>query len=865
MKWTGLNEIREKFLSFFESKEHLRLDSFSLIPKDDESLLLINSGMAPMKKYFTGEITPPRKRVTTCQKCIRTPDLSSVGITARHGTFFEMLGNFSFADYFKEEAIKWAWEFCTEVIKLPKEKIWVSVYIEDDETFNFWKDQIGVPVEKIVKLDKEDNFWEHGKGPCGPCSELYFDKGEKYSCGSKDCKAGCDCDRYMEFWNLVFSQFQNDGNGNYSELKQKNIDTGMGLERLACIMQGVDNIFLVDTVKNILDFICKLANKKYSENKKDDISIRIITDHIRSAMFMLADGIIPSNEGRGYVLRRLIRRAIVHGRLLGIKELFLGKVISCAIAQSENAYPYLKEKKEHILRVLEEEEKNFSSTLNRGLVILEDLIKNVKSNTLSGEDAFKLTDTYGLPLDIAKEVLNSKGIAIDLKKYNELLLNQKEMARNARKSNNIDAWKTENNINLNFEKTEFTGYEHLEEQAKLLGVVPIKDKDEVFLVFDKTPFYAQSGGQIGDAGEVVFGDFSNKILDTTKTKDGVFLHKVKSNSENFKIGNEFLLRVFKERREDIKRNHTGAHLLQSALKLILGEHVKQAGQLVTDEKIRFDFYHFKKLTDENLLKIEDLINEKILENIKVTTKIMSLEEAKKSGATALFTEKYGDVVRVLNIGDFSSELCGGTHISATSELCLFKILNESAVSSGVRRIEALTGRNAMNYFKVCEKSIRDSLKILGSKNNRDLVNICSKTVEDMNQKDQTIKELNSELVDLKVSKLLNCAKEHNGVPAIFKILKNCSSDIFKEILNKIKSSLKDFLVVLINKQKDKNTIAVLVSESLNSEGVFANKVLKKITDSVGGKGGGKKDFAMGTISSIKNLEKEGFDLKQFLM
>lgn len=851
----GINEIRERFLSFFESKKHLRLESFSLIPQNDESLLLINSGMAPMKKYFTGESVPPSNRVVTCQKCIRTPDLESVGVTARHGTFFEMLGNFSFGDYFKKEAILWAWEFCTKTIGLPEEKLWVTVYEKDEETFNFWKNEIGIPEKKIVKLGKGDNFWEHGKGPCGPCTELYFDKGEQYSCGSKNCKPGCDCDRYMEFWNLVFSQFQNDGKGNYSELKQFNIDTGMGLERLGCIIQNVDNIFLVDTVKNILEFICKLSNKVYGENEKDDVSIRIITDHIRSIMFMLADGIIPSNEGRGYVLKKLIRRAIVHGKFLGIQEPFLRRILPCSMHQSEEAYPYLKECRERIFNIVHEEEENFSSTIGRGLAILDDLTKNIKNDVLSGENAFKLTDTYGLPLDILKEVLNKKGIKVDSARYNELLLKQKNMARSARKNSDIETWRINKTDGLNFEKTKFVGYEKLEEKAKLLGKVPTEGEEAaLFLIFDKTPFYAQGGGQISDTGEVIFNNFCIDILDTIKTNDGIYLHKVLDKNIELEVGDEVTLKVFESRRDDIKRNHTGAHLLQSALRSVLGSHVKQAGQLVTNNKIRFDFEHFRKVTDEDLLKIESLINEKILENMKVETRVMSLKEAVDSGAIALFNEKYGNIVNVVNIGDFSSELCGGTHVNCTSELCIFKVVAESAVSSGVRRIEAVTGRGAIKYFQNFERSIKTCLEILGSKNSKDPVKVCSKTVESISKKDEMIKKMSTELKDLRVKELLKCSKNINGVSVVVDVLKDCPSSIFKEILNKVKSDLKNYLVVLVNEQKERNVVTVSVSKTLINKGIFADEVLEKILEVSGGKGGGKKDFATGTISSDERIQ-----------
>ena len=858
MNWIGLNELRERFLSFFETKGHLRLESFSLVPKDDRSLLLINSGMAPMKKYFTGEVTPPKDRVTTCQKCIRTPDLESVGITARHGTFFEMLGNFSFGDYFKKEAIMWAWEFCTKVIKLPVDRIWVSVYEEDDETFEFWNKEIGIPIEKIVKLGKKDNFWEHGRGPCGPCSELYFDKGEKYSCGSKNCKPGCDCDRYIEFWNLVFTEFENNGDNSYKKLKKTNIDTGMGLERLACILQNVDNIFLVDTVNEILKSVCSLSNKTYGVNRTDDISIRIVTDHLRSIVFMIADGIIPSNEGRGYVLRKLIRRAMVHGKILGINDLFLHKISKVVVDQNENAYPYLRTKSEYIEKVINSEEKTFNVTIERGLSTLDNMLKNVKNDILSGEDAFKLTDTFGFPLDLAKEILGRKNIKIDLEKYNELLQNQKNMARSARKQDETNAWKISSLENTKkLKETNFLGYrEKLESVSTILEVLASNDeKEKCILILDKTPFYAESGGQVGDAGcvECQFGTFD--ITNTKKTNDGVFLHIVNASPNNFCVGSKVKLSVNSERREAIARNHTGAHLLQSALKLVLGEHVKQAGQLVDDRKVRFDFEHFKSISTKELEQVENVINEKIMEHLDIKIDEMNLEKAIECGATALFTEKYKNIVRVVSIGDFSKELCGGTHVKNTAYLGIFKIISEGSVSSGVRRIEAVTGINAFNYFKNLEKDIKESIKQLGGKEGSKLTDVCKKTFLELGKKNDEIKHLNSEVVDFKLGEILKNGKSLKCVFTSLNTFDNLSSNVFKTMCNKLRSKHENFLIILVNRLKDKNSIAVLVSKTLNEKNIFANDILSKILNITGGKGGGNKDYAMGNIEELSLVDK----------
>ena len=678
MEWTSLNDLREKYLSFFESKGHLRLPSFSLVPQGDNSLLLINSGMAPMKKYFTGEVTPPRTRVTTCQKCIRTPDIEQVGKTDRHGTFFEMLGNFSFGDYFKKEATAWAWEFCTKVLEMPEDKLYVTIYQDDDEAFEIWTKQNGVDPSHIVRLGKEDNFWEHGSGPCGPCSEIYFDRGEKYGCGSPDCGPGCECDRYVEFWNNVFSQFNNDGNGNYTELKQKNIDTGMGLERLACILQGVDNIFEVDTVQNIMKKISEISGAKYHEDAQKDVSLRVITDHVRSATFMIGDGVIPSNNGRGYVLRRLIRRACRHGRLLGVNEPFLYKVCDTVIHENHVAYPELADKAELIKKIILSEEESFGKTIDAGLAMLDEYISKLDGNVFSGEDAFKLNDTFGFPLDLTKDILEEKGITVDEDKFNALLAAQKATARAARKDAGADAWKG-NSVKINASATDFVGYTDFACDAKVLAIVNADGElvdmlgagDSGTLVLDKTPFYAQSGGQVGDSGVIKNGaDNAFIVADTAKNADKIFLHRGEVTRGIISVGDTVQAEINAERRRSIMRNHTAAHLLQAALRQVLGTHVEQAGQLVDEREVRFDFTHFNAMTRDELLKVEHLVNAFIMGAHPVESMEMPIDEAKKLGAMMLFGEKYGNIVRVVKAGDFSTEFCGGTHVSNSGQIGL---------------------------------------------------------------------------------------------------------------------------------------------------------------------------------------------------
>ena len=713
MRWMSLNEVREKYLSFFETKGHLRLPSFPLVPINDKSLLLINSGMAPMKKYFTGEEEPPRRRVTTCQRCIRTPDLERVGKTARHGTYFEMLGNFSFGDYFKHEAIAWAWEFLTEWMEIPEELLYPSIYENDEEAFEIWTKEIGVAPEKVIRLGKADNFWEHGSGPCGPCSEIYFDRGIKYGCGSEDCKPGCECDRFMEIWNNVFSQFNNDGQGNYTELVQKNIDTGMGLERLACVLQGVDNLFEVDTVRKILDTVCEISGKKYGENEDNDVSIRVVTDHIRSSMFMICDGVIPSNEGRGYVLRRIIRRACRHSKLLGIDRAFLAELCDVAISQNCDAYPELTEKQDYIKKILSLEEERFDATIDAGLNILSNLIADAKDKKLSaigGDDVFKLYDTYGFPIDLTREIAQEAGLALDEEGFSACMNAQRERARNARA--NISGWSNASkSILASLQKTEFTGYTEVESEAKIVAIIEDDaelesvSEGEFSLVLDRTPFYGEGGGQVGDTGVISTAAATVEVLDTKKT-DGVYIHICRMQNGMISKGESVVAKIDADRRDAIRRNHSAAHLLQAALRRVLGTHVEQAGSYVDESKVRFDFSHYAAMTPEQIAETEAIVNAEILRGEDIVTVETDPESAKAMGAMALFGEKYGKVVRVVKMGDFSSELCAGTHLDNTAKAGLLRIVSESSVAAGVRRVEAVTGYGVLRL--ICDqKSLID--------------------------------------------------------------------------------------------------------------------------------------------------------------
>ena len=849
MQWTGLNELREKYLSFFESKGHLRLGSFSLIPKNDNSLLLINSGMAPMKKYFTGEITPPRKRVTTCQKCIRTPDIDRVGITARHGTFFEMLGNFSFGDYFKSEAIPWAWEFLTVTLEIPENLLWPSVYEQDDEAYALWRDVIGVPEERIVKLGKADNFWEHGTGPCGPCSEIYFDRGEKYGCGSPDCKPGCDCDRYMEIWNNVFTQFNNMGNDVYEELASKNIDTGMGLERLACVLQGVDNMFEVDTVRNILDRVVAISGKEYGKDTQNDISIRAITDHARASTFMISDGIIPSNEGRGYVLRRLIRRAARHGRLLGINRPFLAELCDVVIGENYKGYPELSEKQELIRKVISFEEAAFSKTIDQGLSILNDLTKD--GGVLSGDDAFKLYDTYGFPLDLTKDILLEKGMTVDEETFTLRMNEQKQKARASRKAADAESWKSDGISFDGVSATEFKGYSENEVSAKIVAIVSegeiteaIGEGDKAILVLDKTSFYGESGGQVGDTGVIKAGSSEFKVLNTTKTADGIVMHLGEAVVGAFANGDEVVAYIDADRRNSIARNHTAAHLLQAALRKVLGTHVEQAGQLVNDEHLRFDFTHFSALTAEELATVEALVNEEIMSFTEVNVSEMPIEEARKLGAMALFGEKYGDVVRVVKAGDFSTELCGGTHASNTAKLGLFKIISEGSVAAGVRRIEAVTGKGILKLIAEKQNLIDSAVSALKVNNSAELGNKAMQISAELKEKDRIIESLNTKIATMQTANLFDNAKEIGGVTVVTAVLSGSNADSLRAMCDEIRDKNADAVAILASNDGGKVVFAATAGKGAQAKGINAGKVVKEAAVKAGGNGGGRPDFAM---------------------
>jgi len=860
MKWTGLNDLREMYLSFFESKGHLRLPSFPLIPRNDNSLLLINSGMAPMKKFFTGEVTPPRKRVTTCQKCIRTPDIERVGITARHGTFFEMLGNFSFGDYFKHEATAWSWEFFTKVLEMPEDKIWISVYQDDDETFDIWTKEVGVSPDHIVRLGKEDNFWEHGEGPCGPCTEIYFDRGEQYGCGKPTCGVGCDCDRYVEVWNNVFSQFVNDGKGNYTPMDHPNIDTGMGLERLACVMQGVDNLFLVDTVQNIMKKISELVGVKYGESDKTDISLRVITDHIRSTTFMIGDGVMPSNEGRGYVLRRLLRRAARHGRLLGIKEPFLYKVVDTVI-QENLSYPELSDKKELITKVIKNEEESFGRTLDQGFALLDDIIKNAEVNRISGEDAFKLNDTFGFPIDLIREVAEEKGFTVDIDGYNNLLQEQKIRAKNARKNAGADAWLSDAVDFSDIEKTEFTGYTELVTDAEIKAIVLDGERaefggtgDECIVVLDRTSFYAESGGQVGDKGVITTDSAKIEVLDTVKDNNGIYMHHCRIAEGTIETGDKARAEVDSEQRYAVMRNHTAAHLLQAALRKVLGTHVEQAGQLVTADRLRFDFTHFSAVSQEELKKIESLVNEEIFKAVDVETREMPIEEAKKLGAMALFGEKYGDIVRVVMIGDFSREFCGGTHIENTSKIGLFKLQSEGSVASGVRRIEAVTGTGVLKMLDEQSEIITGSMKALKATNASGLAAACEHAVNELKEKDKEIDRLSTKLSAMNIDKLFAESELVNGIRIIKGRFDAVNSDMLKAMCDRVLDVAPKTVAVLFGVDSDKASLAVACGKEAQALGMHSGKIIKKVAELVDGRGGGKPERAMAGVGDISKID-----------
>ena len=853
MQQYGVNELRKMFLNFFESKEHLVMKSFSLVPNNDKSLLLINSGMAPLKPYFTGQEIPPRKRVTTCQKCIRTGDIENVGKTARHGTFFEMLGNFSFGDYFKREAIQWSWEFLTEVVGLDPDRLYPSVYVDDQEAFDIWNKEMGIAPERIFKFGKEDNFWEHGSGPCGPCSEIYYDRGEKYGCGSPDCTVGCECDRYMEIWNNVFTQFDNDGNGNYEELEQKNIDTGMGLERLASGVQDVDSIFDVDTIKALRDKVCEFAGVEYKVDADKDVSIRLITDHIRSATFMISDGIMPTNEGRGYVLRRLIRRAARHGRLLGIDGKFLAKLSATVIEGSKDGYPELEEKKEFIFKVLTQEEDKFNKTIDQGLSILVSMQDEMKANgktVLSGEDAFKLYDTYGFPLDLTKEILEEAGYTIDEEGFKASMEEQRVKARNAREVTNymgadatvydeIDASVT----------SEFVGYDRLTHisnitvlttESEIVEAISEGQKGTIFV--DETPFYATMGGQEGDKGVIstVNGEFT--VTDTIKLLGGKIGHVGKVTKGMFEVGDSVTLEVASKERANTCKNHSATHLLQKALKTVLGSHVEQKGSLVTPDRLRFDFAHFSAMTAEELEKVEAIVNEEIAKNLPVVTEVMNIEQAKATGAMALFGEKYEEDVRVVSMGDFSKELCGGTHVSNTGNITTFKIVSEAGVAAGVRRIEALTGDGVFRYYKEVEKELAEAAKAAKSTP----VNLKEK-IEHMQAE---MKALQSEIESLKskaakdaLGDVMNQVQEVNGVKLLATAVEDVDMNGLRELGDQLKEKVGDGVVVIASSANGKVNLIAMATDAAMAKGAHAGNLIKGIAALVGGGGGGRPNMA----------------------
>lgn len=864
MKWTGLNELRDAYLNFFESKGCLKHKSYSLIPQNDKSLLLIVAGMAPLKPYFTGQETPPRARMTTCQKCIRTGDIENVGKTARHGTFFEMLGNFSFGDYFKEEAISWAWEFCVDVLKLPEERLYVSVYEEDDEAEKIWHEKIGLPLNKIFRMGKEDNFWEAGTdGPCGPCSEIYFDRGEEYGCGKPDCTVGCDCDRYMEFWNLVFTQFERHEDGTYTPLAQKNIDTGMGLERLAALMQGVDSIFDVDTIKAIRDHVCEIAGCKYGESHKKDISIRVITDHIRSVVFMASDGILPSNEGRGYVMRRLLRRAVRHGKLLGINGLFLKDIVKTVVDNSKCEYTELEEKYDYIVKLLTTEEENFNKTIDRGMKILDDYISDMMKNNekvLDGKACFKLSDTYGFPIDLTKEILEEKGLTADEEGYTKEMDEQREKARAARGgSKYMGADETVfHKIDRDFH-TEFVGYDTFECDSEISFIATENELienagcgDEIYyIVSDKTSFYAESGGQVGDVGTITTASGKCEVLDTQKVVAGKNAHKIKVVEGAVSVGQKAHFAVDKKTRWGVMRNHSCAHLLQAALREVLGEHVHQAGQLVDAGRLRFDFSHFDAMTAEEKMKVEVLVNTYILEALDIKVEEMPIDEAKKLGAMALFGEKYGETVRVVTMGDgdetASIEFCGGTHLDNTSRIGLFKIISESSVASGVRRIEAVTGRGVLKLLREHINTSRQAAEALKLSNPGELVKKCVSVMDEIKNLERERDELQTEISNMRAKALFENPTDVNGVKVITAMLTNMRPDMLRKMGDEIKARENDVVAVIAGVNGEKANLLVVAGKEAVAKGAHAGKIAGKTAALTGGKGGGRPDSAMAGI------------------
>ena len=868
MQWTGLNELREKYLHYFEGKGHLRLGSFPLVPKDDPSLLLINSGMAPMKKWFLGQEEPPRHRVTTCQKCIRTPDIERVGITARHGCFFEMLGNFSFQDYFKKEVIPWAWEFLTKELEIPADRLYISVYQDDDEAYDIWTKSVGIPEDHMVRLGKEDNFWEHGSGPCGPCSEIYFDRGLKYGCGKPTCGVGCDCDRFMEIWNLVFSQYDSDGKGTYALLPKPNIDTGMGLERLAVVMQDVDNLFEVDTVAAVLHHVERISGKQYGTNEKDDISIRVITDHIRATVFMASDGILPSNEGRGYVMRRLLRRAARHGRMLGIDHPFLTDLVDTVIISSEVGYPELREHESYIKKVIGTEEERFYKTIDSGMNILNGMIQHLHEThkkILSGLDVFKLNDTFGFPIDLTKEIAAEAGLGIDEAAFHVEMTRQRERARAERLAKDISGWSEDLFGELNAEPTAFDGYDVLKETAKVLALsdgeelndavsTDYEERENVLVVLDRTPFYAEMGGQVADHGYLTSGTANLKVNQVKKTPKGFYVHTCTLLDGTIRVGDTVTAAVDEQRRASICRNHTATHLMQKALREVLGEHVHQAGSYQDDKITRFDFTHFNAVTPEELVEVEKRVNEKIFAALPVTIQNLPIEEAKKMGAMALFGEKYGKVVRVVDAGGWSVEFCGGTHVKNTAQIGCFKILSEASVAAGIRRIEATTGYGVLNLLDDRTAELANTAVALKANNMKDVAARAQAVTAELKEANKQLEIAKAKLASNQIDGLFQNAVEVDGVRIVTVYLNGTTPDTLRSMMDKLRDKEPNAVGALIGTDGSKTTLAVGVGKNALARGLKAGALVKQIAAIAGGNGGGKPDFAMAGIRDTSKID-----------
>ena len=868
MQWTGLNELREKYLHYFEGKGHLRLGSFPLVPKDDPSLLLINSGMAPMKKWFLGQEEPPRHRVTTCQKCIRTPDIERVGITARHGCFFEMLGNFSFQDYFKKEVIPWAWEFLTKELEIPADRLYISVYQDDDEAYDIWTKSVGIPEDHMVRLGKEDNFWEHGSGPCGPCSEIYFDRGLKYGCGKPTCGVGCDCDRFMEIWNLVFSQYDSDGKGTYALLPKPNIDTGMGLERLAVVMQDVDNLFEVDTVAAVLHHVERISGKQYGANEKDDISISVITDHIRATVFMASDGILPSNEGRGYVMRRLLRRAARHGRMLGIDHPFLTDLVDTVIISSEVGYPELREHESYIKKVIGTEEERFYKTIDSGMNILNGMIQHLHEThkkILSGLDVFKLNDTFGFPIDLTKEIAAEAGLGIDEAAFHVEMTRQRERARAERLAKDISGWSEDLFGELNAEPTAFDGYDVLKETAKVLALsdgeelndavsTDYEERENVLVVLDCTPFYAEMGGQVADHGYLTSGTANLKVNQVKKTPKGFYVHTCTLLDGTIRVGDTVTAAVDEQRRASICRNHTATHLMQKALREVLGEHVHQAGSYQDDKITRFDFTHFNAVTPEELVEVEKRVNEKIFAALPVTIQNLPIEEAKKMGAMALFGEKYGKVVRVVDAGGWSVEFCGGTHVKNTAQIGCFKILSEASVAAGIRRIEATTGYGVLNLLDDRTAELANTAVALKANNMKDVAARAQAVTAELKEANKQLEIAKAKLASSQIDGLFQNAVEVDGVRIVTVYLNGTTPDTLRSMMDKLRDKEPNAVGALIGTDGSKTTLAVGVGKNALARGLKAGALVKQIAAIAGGNGGGKPDFAMAGIRDTSKID-----------